>query len=639
MEIKMNPVFGNRPAVVRTISVKVGDKVKANDVLMNVETGKGNNIIKSKIDGVVSSVLVKEGDEVKTGQDLVVIEEETTKVETKDTTINMNPVFGNKPAIVGTINVKVNDIVEVGTVIMNVETGKGNNIIKTKVAGTIKEILVKEGEEVKTNTPLVVVSEEVACEETKEEVKATKAKQAELLILGAGPGGYVAALYAAKKGLKVTLVEKNKLGGTCLNVGCIPTKSLVKSSEMYLETLHLKDFGIDLEGKPTYDMKNLVARKDKVVSTLVGGIDSLMKSNDVEVIYGTASFKDKDHVEVKTETEVLDVTYKDVIIATGSKIAKPNIPGIDLPCVLNSTSALANKENLESITIVGGGVIGMEFACLYRNLGIKVTVIEFLDRLLAMLDNDVTDEFTRLCEEKGIEVHVSSGVKKIQTSTDNKAVITYEHEGKEYIVVSDKVLVATGRLPRMDELNIEATGCTLNDRGRGIKVDGHMKTSVDHIYAIGDVTNIIQLAHVAEHQGICAVNNILGQDVEMDYNAVPSVTFTSPEIANVGKTENDCKKLGIKYKVGRFDFVGNGKALTMNKTEGFAKLIQDAETGVIIGGCIFGADASSLVSTLAVAIQNKLTDKEINETIFAHPTTTEVVMEASLDLSIGALHQ
>ena len=385
-------------------------------------------------------------------------------------------------------------------------------------------------------------------------------------------------------------------------------------------------------------MKQVINRKDKVKGRLVSGIDFLMKKNEINVISGQASFVNGETVAV-TGNENYIIKAKDIIVATGSKISKIAIPGIDLPFVLNSTTALSCTDLPKSIAIIGGGVIGMEFAFIYKNFGVDVHVIEFMDRLLTMVDGDISKEIQDIAKEENIKVHTSSKVMKIQSSVDGKAVITYEDKDGEHLLVSDKVLVAIGREPNLEGLAIENTGVLLNNKGRGIQVDASMSTNVKHIYAIGDVTNIIQLAHVASHQGIVAVDNILNKQKKMDYSAVPNVIFTAPEIASVGIGEDEGKAKGMNIAVSKFPFAGNGKALTMNEPRGFIKLIKNNETGKIIGGSIIGADASSLISALTLAIANGFNEKEITETIFPHPTTGEVIHEAALDFGIGALHQ
>lgn len=558
--------------------------------------------------------------------------------------IKMIGIPGGKTGTVGKIHVKVGDKLEAGDVLAQVETAKGNRPIKTTAAGVVSGVFCQEGEPIASYAEMFEIDEIALAKETNETDKLNQAQKpskeitTDLLIIGAGPGGYVAAIYAAKNGLKVTLVEKSELGGTCLNVGCIPTKALVKSSEICHNVRNAALFGVQLDGPVSVDMKQVIDRKDKVKDRLISGIDFLMKKNEINVISGQASFVKGTTVAV-TGKENYTIKAKDIIIATGSKISKIPIPGLDLPFVCNSTTALSCTDLPKSMAIIGGGVIGMEFAFIYKNFGIDVHVIEFMDRLLTMVDSDISKEIQDIARAENIDVHTSSKVMKIQSSVDGKAVITYEDKDGEHLLVSDRVLVAIGREPNLEGLAIENSGVLLNNKGRGIQVDASMRTNMEHIYAIGDVTNIIQLAHVASHQGIVAVDNILNKQKEMDYSAVPNVIFTAPEIASVGIGEDTAKAKGMNIAVSKFSFAGNGKALTMNEPRGFIKLVKNKETGKIIGGSIIGADASSLISVLTLAIANGLSEKEITETIFPHPTTGEVIHEAAMDLGIGALHQ
>ena len=478
----------------------------------------------------------------------------------------------------------------------------------------------------------------------------------DLLIIGAGPGGYVAAIYAAKNGLDVTLVERGKLGGTCLNIGCIPTKTLIKSSELCHNAKNSEQFGIEIDGSINVNMKQVVARKDEVTGRLVSGVEYLMKKNKIKVISGEASFANDKTVHVNepgtnepgtnepgtNEPGTLNNTYtihaKDIIIATGSKISNVNIPGIDLPFVLNSTTALELTHLPESITIIGGGVIGMEFAFMYNNFGVDVHVVEFLDRTLNMVDKDISREIQRVAKREKIKIHTGSKVTEIRSNEDGKAEVIYEDKKGQHTLVSEKVLVAIGRDPNIDGLALENTGVNLNENKKGINVDDSMKTNIEHIYGIGDVTNKIQLAHAASRQGIIAVDSILNKETKMNYNLVPNVIFTSPEIATVGVGEDAAKEEKIDITVSKIPFTGNGKALAMNETRGFVKLIKNNETGKIIGGSIIGPDASTLIGSLAIVVTNGLTETELNKTVFPHPTTSEVIQEASEALGLGAIH-
>lgn len=559
--------------------------------------------------------------------------------------IKLETISGHsKTSKIGKINVQVGDEVKTNDILLQLETNKGNSPFKAKGDFKIEEIKVSEGDEVKVGDILFIVSGESKINNKpkvdyfgnmikgkKEDIKA------DLLVIGGGPGGYVAAIYAAKKGLNTVLVEREKLGGTCLNVGCIPTKALVKSSEVYKEALLGEEFGFEIENIKV-NMNKVIDRKDKIRENLVSGIDYLLSKNNVRVIKGDASFLDDKIIVAKRGKDEYKIEAKNIIVATGSKISKINIKGIDLPFVLNSKSALDNKNLPKSITIIGGGVIGMEFAFIYSNFGVKVNVVEYMDRLLTMVDDDISEEIKNIAKLNGINIYTSSKVTKIEESENGAAIVFFENEGKEKYLISENVLVAIGREPNMDGLNIEKTGIELNERGKGIKVDNTLKTNVPGIYAIGDVNNKMQLAHVASHQGIIAVDNILSEDKEMQYDCVPNVIFTAPEIASVGLTERECIEKKINIKVSKFPFSANGKALTMGESRGFIKIIKDIDNNKIVGASIIGADASSLISTLTVIIKNNIKDNDIADTIFAHPTTGEVIHEAALGLSIGALH-
>lgn len=558
--------------------------------------------------------------------------------------IKMSVIPGGKAGKVGKVHVKVGDKVFANDILAQVETAKGNRPIKAVSDGIICRILCEEGRDIESNAEMFEIIGDPVCDDIdrichdESAQKFHKELSTDLLIIGAGPGGYVAAIYAAKNGLKVTLLEKAELGGTCLNVGCIPTKALVKSAEIFHSVKNSAIFGVELDSDITVNMNKVIDRKNEIKDRLVSGVDFLMKKNEINVISGQASFINKDTVEVKG-SEYFIIKAKDIIIATGSKIPNVPIPGMELPFVQSSTDALSNRELPKSITIIGGGVIGMEFAFIYKNFGVDVHVIEFMDRLLTMVDSDISKEIQDIAEEEKIKIHTGSKVTKIQSSIDGMAVITYSDKNGEHLLVSEKVLVAIGREPNVDGLSLKNSGVLLNTTGKGIHVDTSMRTNVGHIYAIGDVTNIIQLAHVASHQGIVAVDTILGKPKAMDYSAVPNVIFTTPEIASVGMGEDEAKANNINIAVSNFSFAGNGKALTMNEPRGFIKLIKNKETRKIIGGSIIGADASSLISSLTLAIANNFTEKEITKTIFAHPTIGEVIHEAALDFGIGALHQ
>lgn len=552
---------------------------------------------------------------------------------------------GSKVFTVGKINIAQGDLVEEGQELFQIETKKGNRSIKAKSNGRISQLLVTEGESVTVGQDIY----ELAASDTqtdsseilsKKEISTSKEiinKSVNLLIIGGGTGGYVAAIRAAKAGKNVLLVEKNKMGGTCLNVGCIPTKALIASSELYEQAIHSKDFGIMIDGQIKPDMPAIIDRKNQIVEKLTTGVEFLMEKNQIEVIIGQASFINNTSVKIDSEQETI-VTFEDCIIATGSVVAIPNIPGIDSKHILTSTEALDNRELPRSMVIVGGGVIGLEFAFLYAQLGVSVTVIEFIDALLANMDAEISKTILDIAREKGIKVYLESKVSAFSEAVDGQVITHFQEKGKEQFAISEKVLVAVGRKPNIEELALEKTDVTLNEKTRGILVDNHMKTVVDHIYAVGDVNNMIQLAHAASKQGMIAVENILGMASEFTITNTPSVVFTSPEIASVGLSEEATKAVGIDYKVGYAHFEANGKSLTLNQTQGFVKIIKD-QTDTVIGASVIGPDASTLIATLTTYVTNKMKLDEIEQIIFAHPTTAEVIHEASLDLGLGAFHE
>ncbi len=554
----------------------------------------------------------------------------------------------NKSAKVGKINIKVGDKIEINTVLMQLETNKGNSPVKSGHTGEVKEIKVSEGDEVQLGDTLVVIDSKDESKESNSQginfdyfgtmISGKKEEiDSDLTIIGAGPGGYVAAIYAAKQGLKTVIVEKEYFGGTCLNVGCIPTKALVKSSEVFSHMVNCEEFGLSCEN-PKVNMTNVIDRKDKIKDDLVSGIEYLLDKNNVKVIKGEGSFKDKNTVFAKSGKDEYTIHSKNIIIATGSKISKINIPGIDSPFVLNSTTALENKNLPESITIIGGGVIGMEFAFMYSNFGVNVNVVEYMPRVLTMVSKRISTKTTSIARQKGINIYTNSKVTKIEETEDKKALVIFENGNKEKYLTSENILVAIGREPNINGLNLDNIGIELNEKGRGIKVDDRLRSNIENIYAIGDVNNKIQLAHVASHQGIVAVDNILGKEKHMDYSAVPNVIFTSPEIATVGMDEKQAKDAGLNIKVSRFPLSANGKAKTMGEEEGFIEIIKDIDADKIIGASIIGADASTLISALTLIVQNNITEEQIVDTIFPHPTTGEIIHEAALGLGIGALH-
>lgn len=451
----------------------------------------------------------------------------------------------------------------------------------------------------------------------------------DLLIIGAGPGGYEAAIYAKKQGLDVVLVDKAWVGGTCLNVGCIPTKALVRSTELFNE-LQTESLGIHFDHL-SINLAEVIEKKNQVKDKLVSGIEFLLNKHDVVYIKGEAKFIDNQSILVNDQV----YEAKDIIIASGSKTKHLPIEGKEF--LIDSEVLLDSKEKPTSLCIIGGGIIGMEFAFIYAHMGVEVTVIEFLPRILPGIDKELAMRLIPYAKKAGIQILTGSAVKKVETVDEVKRVY-YERKEKEAYVEADLVLEAVGRAPVVDGLDLENTDIVYDQRS-GVKVDGYMKTNVDHIYAIGDCNGIMQLAHVAAHQGLLVVDQLLGKEVK-PFNKldVPSVIFTSPTIATVGVTEEMAKEQGIEVDVIKVPYSANGKAMILDGERGYLKIIRDKQTKRLIGGMILGKDADQLIATLTLALHQKCEAKDVYHTIFAHPTTQELVHEAVLGLDNLAIH-
>lgn len=444
----------------------------------------------------------------------------------------------------------------------------------------------------------------------------------DILIIGAGPGGYETALEAAKRGKKTILFNGGALGGTCLNEGCIPTKCLCKNAEVVATMRHADEFGLD-DFTFTLDYNQVLQRKENVTSTLRQGIAQMLSAAKVEVIDAMASFKDPHTVTADGQ----DYHGDYIIIASGSTSRSLPIPGHDLECVKDSSDILSIDYIPESLTIIGGGVIGMEFASIFSSFGSKVTVIEFLKQILPPFDSDIAKRLKQTLSKKGVEIITSAAAKKIGQNEDYEVVVTYECKGKESQVTSSDLLMAVGRAPRVEGLNLEAAGVEYSPKG--IPVDSHMMTNVPHIYAIGDVNAKMMLAHVASFQGLHALNAIDGISDEIDFDIVPSAVFTVPECGMVGKTESQCKEEGVEMAIGQSFFRANGKALTMNEPDGLCKLIFDKNKDCkLVGAHIMGAQAADLAQQCADLMNAGATLKSMRNIIFSHPSVSEVILSA-----------
>ena len=460
----------------------------------------------------------------------------------------------------------------------------------------------------------------------------------DLIIIGSGPGGYVAAIRAAQLGMKVACVEKEPtLGGTCLNIGCIPSKALLNSSEKYIELkTHAEEHGIKT-GKVDLDLSTLMQRKDKIVKQLTAGIGFLFKKNKITYLNGTASFVDKQNIKVKSSKE-LTLSAKNFIIATGSSsMERPGIT-VDEKKIVTSTGALSLSAVPKTMLVIGGGYIGLEMGSVWSRLGTKVTVVEKLDRIVPTMDGEIATEFMKSLEKQGLEFKLSHKV--VATKSGSKDVeVTMESE-QDKKQVKDKfnvVLMSIGRKPNTEELNLEKIGVKLNDQ-QAIDVDQQYKTSVDNIYAIGDVAPGPMLAHKAEEEGVACVEIINGQKTHMNYDTIPAIVYTNPEVASVGKTEEQLKESKTEYKVGKFPFMANGRALTTSESEGFVKILADKKTDAILGAHIIGHDAGQLVAEIVTAMEFGGSAEDIARICHAHPTTSEAVKEAALSVDGRAIH-
>ena len=460
----------------------------------------------------------------------------------------------------------------------------------------------------------------------------------DLIIIGTGPGGYVAAIRAAQLGMKVACIEKEAaLGGTCLNIGCIPSKALLNSSEKYMELAkHVEEHGI-ITGKVDLDLSKLMQRKDKIVKKLTTGIGFLFKKNKITHLNGTASFVDKQNIKVKSSKE-LTLSAKNFIIATGSSsMERPGIT-VDEKQIVTSTGALSLSVVPKTMLVIGGGYIGLEMGSVWSRLGTKVTVVEKLDRIVPTMDGEIATEFMKSLQKQGLEFKLSHKV--VATKSGSKDVeVTMESE-QDKKQVKDKfnvVLMSIGRKPNTEELNLEKIGVKLNDQ-QAIEVDKQYKTSVDNIYAIGDVAPGPMLAHKAEEEGVACVEIINGQKTHMNYDTIPAIVYTNPEVASVGKTEEQLKESKTEYKVGKFPFMANGRALTTSETEGFVKILADKKTDAILGAHIIGHDAGQLIAEIVTAMEFGASSEDIARICHAHPTTSEAVKEAAMNVDDRAIH-
>ncbi len=453
----------------------------------------------------------------------------------------------------------------------------------------------------------------------------------DVVIIGSGPGGYVSAIRCAQLGFKTAIIEKYAtLGGTCLNVGCIPSKALLASSHHFEELQHFADHGIEVAGEVKVNLEKMIARKQAVVDQTSGGVKYLMDKNKVTVLEGLGSFVDATHVLVsKKDGSSETIEAKNVIIATGSKPSSLPFISIDKERIITSTEALKLPEVPKHLVIIGGGVIGIELGQVYLRLGAQVSVVEYLDRIIPGMDSSLSKELTKVLKKQGMKFYTSHKVKSVERNGNLVNVQADNAKGETVTLEGDYCLVAVGRRPYTDGLNADKAGVKLSERGQ-VEVNGHLQTNVSNIYAIGDVVRGAMLAHKAEEEGVLVAEILAGQKPHIDYNLIPGVVYTWPEVAAVGKTEEQLKESGVAFKSGSFPFKALGRARAGGDTDGFVKILADAATDEVLGVHMIGARCADLIAEAVTAMEFRASAEDISRMSHAHPTFAEAIKEAAL---------
>ncbi|WP_288955821.1 dihydrolipoyl dehydrogenase [uncultured Polaribacter sp.] len=452
----------------------------------------------------------------------------------------------------------------------------------------------------------------------------------DIIVIGSGPGGYIAAVRASQLGKKVAIIEKYAtLGGTCLNVGCIPSKALLDSSHHYYDAIHhFEEHGISVE-KPTFDFGKMVERKAKVVETTTGGIKYLMDKNNIDVYEGLGSFEDATHVKItKNDGSSEVIEGVNIIIATGSKPSTLPFISIDKERIITSTEALKLKEVPKHLIVIGGGVIGLELGSVYKRLGADVTVVEYAPKITPTMDADVSKELQKVLKKQGIKFAVSHGVSAVERNGDEVVVKATNKKGVEVEFTGDYCLVAVGRKAYTAGLGLEKVGVEVNERGQ-IAVNNHLQTNVTNIYAIGDVVKGAMLAHKAEEEGVVVAEYLAGEKPHINYNLIPGIVYTWPEVAAVGKTEDELKEAGVAYKAGKFSMRALGRSRASGDIDGFVKVLADKNTDEVLGVHMVGARVADLIMEAAVAMEYRASAEDLARICHGHPTYSEAVKEAA----------
>ena len=452
----------------------------------------------------------------------------------------------------------------------------------------------------------------------------------DVVVIGSGPGGYVSAIRCAQLGMKTALVEKyDTLGGTCLNVGCIPSKALLDSSHHFEDTQkHLEGHGIEISGEVKLNLAKMMERKSGVVAQTTKGIDFLMDKNKIEVFHGLGSFQDAHTLTISGKKEQT-ISGKHFIIATGSKPASLPFIKLDNKRVITSTEALSMTEVPEHLVIIGGGVIGLELGQVYRRLGAQVSVVEYMDRIIPTMDGAQSKELTKVLKKQGVKFYLSHQVQGVKTTKNKVTVTALDKKGQEVSFEGDYCLVSVGRKPYTEGLGLEKAGVGVNERGQ-IQVNDHLQTNIGHIYAIGDVVRGAMLAHKAEEEGVMVAELIAGQKPHINYNLIPGVVYTWPEVASVGKTEEQLKEAGVAYKSGQFPMRALGRSRASGDVDGFVKILSDAQTDELLGVHMVGARVADLIAEAVTAMEFRASAEDLARMSHAHPTYAEAVKEAAL---------
>ena len=459
----------------------------------------------------------------------------------------------------------------------------------------------------------------------------------DVTVIGGGPGGYVCAIRLSQLGLKTACIEsRGTLGGTCLNIGCIPSKSLLNLSENFHKAKNFEKLGIET-GEIKLNLEKMMKNKDKAVTVLTKGVEFLFKKNKVTYFKGAGSFKNQNQISIINNKEKTTIETKNTIISTGSEPVSLRGIEFDEEKILSSTGALSISKLPKKMVVVGGGYIGLEMGSVWSRLGTEVQVIEFLDHITPGMDKEISTEFMKILKKQGIKFELKTKVEKITKSKNGVIIETFSKEGKKNKFEADVVLISVGRRPYTKNLNLEKIGVELDKRG-SIKVNKNFQTNIKNIYAIGDVIEGPMLAHKAEEEGIAVAELISNQSGHVNYNTIPSVVYTSPEVASIGKTEEQLKEKGISYKIGKFPFLANSRAKTIDESEGFVKILADSKTDKILGVHIIGQHAGEMIAEMSVAMEFGASSEDIARTCHAHPTFSEAIKEAALSVEKRQIH-